>query len=79
MSHVEYVLYDLLDTAGVRLVETRKLPDHLNACFHAPSRTIYVSTVIDSAPRVSAIAHELGHAYFDHDCSTSRAEREADE
>lgn len=66
MSYVEYVLDELLDDAGVRLVETRKLPDFLNACFHKSSRAIYVSTVIDSATRVSAIAHELGKSTLSH-------------
>lgn len=79
MSTVERRLERLIADAGVRIVETGRLTRSLNACYHEPSRTIIVRWGLDPVTRVCAIAHELGHAHYGHDCSSARAEREADE
>lgn len=79
MSNVEARLDALVQQMGVTIVESGKLGSFLNACFHEPTRTIIVRTGLDPATRVCAIAHELGHAHYGHDCSSPRAECEADE
>lgn len=79
MNTVEARLEQLTQDMGVTIVETPKLECVFNACFHLPSRTIIVHSGLDPATRTCAIAHELGHAYYGHDCSTPGAERQADE
>lgn len=79
MSQIERRLEKLIDDAGIRIVETGRLSSDLNACYHEPSQTIVIRWGLDPVTRRCAIAHELGHAYYGHDCSSQRAEREADE
>lgn len=79
MSLLESRLEELINRAGVRIVETSQLKGDLNACYHAPSQTIIVQWNLDPVTRRCAIAHELGHAHYGHDCSTQRAEIEADD
>ncbi|KXI15225.1 hypothetical protein HMPREF3227_02516 [Corynebacterium sp. CMW7794] len=79
MSPIEERLHDLLDQAGVELVETGRLDVRYNACYHHATGTIIVRSGLDPATRICAIGHELGHAANGDDCSTARAERLADE
>lgn len=79
MSNVEARLDALVQQMGVTVIETSKLGSTLNACFHQPTHTIFVRFGLDPVTRTCAIAHELGHAHYGHDCSHPRAEREADE
>jgi hypothetical protein len=79
MNDTEQRLEHLLHQFDVRLVETGALTPRMNACWHPLTRTIYARHGLDSVTRVCAIAHELGHAYHNHDCSTPDNEREADE
>ncbi|RSZ61511.1 ImmA/IrrE family metallo-endopeptidase [Corynebacterium hylobatis] len=68
-----------LASLGVHLVESGRLNDSLNAAYHHDTRTIVVRWGLDPVTRRCAIAHELGHAHWGHDCSTPRYERDADE
>lgn len=79
MSVVEERLESRLEELGVSLVERSDLRVDLNACYHDETRSIVVQWGLDPVTRRCAIAHELGHAEFGHDCSSPRAEREADE
>ncbi len=79
MSNVEARLETLAQTIGVNVVESNKLGSFLNACFHKSTQTIIVRRSLDPATRKCAIAHELGHAHYGHDCSSPRTKREADE
>lgn len=79
MTPVEAKLEDLAQTMGVTIFETSKLGSHLNACFHPLTKTVFVRMALDPATKICAIAHELGHVYYGHSCSSPRAEREADE
>lgn len=79
MSNIEDRLHDLALEAGIELIETRELDARFNAVFHSPSRRVFVRSGLDPATRVCAIAHELGHAANNDTCSSSRAERLADE
>ncbi|OFR68624.1 ImmA/IrrE family metallo-endopeptidase [Corynebacterium sp. HMSC078H07] len=79
MSPIEERLHDLLDQAGVELVETGRLDVRYNACYHHATGTIIMRSGLDPATRICAIGHELGHAANGDDCSTAQAERLADE
>lgn len=79
MSPTEERLAQLLDAAGVELVESSRLDARLNACFHASKRVVFVRRGLDPATRACAVAHELGHAAAGDTCSSPRAERLADE
>ena len=79
MNDAEQRLEHLLHQFDVRLVETGALTPRMNACWHPLTRTIYARHGLDPITRVCAVAHELGHAYHNHDCSTPDNEREADE
>lgn len=79
MSPVEAALETLAHTMGITVIETSKLGSTLNACFHPPTQTIFIKIGLDPVTRRCAIAHELGHAHYGHDCSTPGAERQADE
>ncbi|WBT08817.1 ImmA/IrrE family metallo-endopeptidase [Corynebacterium sp. SCR221107] len=79
MSAVEDRLEAMCERMGVKLIERPDLRVDLNACWHADSRSIVVRWGLDPVTRRCAIAHELGHADAGHDCSSPRAEREADE
>lgn len=79
MSRVEERLEALAEDMGVRLVETGRLSPELNACFHAPTMTVFVRHGLDPVTRRCAIAHELGHAQAGDECSSPRAEKTADE
>ncbi|CAB0486626.1 ImmA/IrrE family metallo-endopeptidase [Corynebacterium diphtheriae] len=79
MSPVEAALETLAHTMGITVIETSKLGSTLNACFHPASQTIFIKIGLDPVTRRCAIAHELGHAHYGHDCSTPGAERQADE
>lgn len=79
MNTVEARLERLIQDMGITIVETPKLEMSLNACFHLQTSTIIVNSGLDPATRTCAIAHELGHAYYGHDCSTSFAEYQADQ
>lgn len=79
MSNVEDRLQDLLVERGVSLVETDMLDARFNAVYYAESQIIIVRSTLDPVTRVCAIAHELGHAVNNDSCSSSRAERLADE
>ncbi|WP_245527435.1 ImmA/IrrE family metallo-endopeptidase [Corynebacterium lipophiloflavum] len=76
---IEQRLDALVESMGVRIVETGKLSPDLNACFHAASNTVFVRWGLDPVTRRCAIAHELGHVHSGDTCSTERAERLADE
>lgn len=79
MSSVEAALETLAHTMGITVIETSKLGSTLNACFHPPTQTIFIKIGLDPVTRCCAIAHELGHAHYGHNCSTPGAERQADE
>lgn len=79
MSPVEAALETLAHTMGITVIETSKLGSTLTACFHPASQTIFIKIGLDPVTRRCAIAHELGHAHYGHDCSTPGAERQADE
>lgn len=79
MNDVEQRLEFLLRQFNVHLVEMEALTPRMNACWHPLTRTIYARHGLDPVTRVCAIAHELGHVYHSHDCSTPDNEREADE
>lgn len=79
MSPVEAALETLAHTMGITVIETSKLGSTLNACFHPASQTIFIKIGLDPVTRRCAIAHELGHAHYGHNCSTPGAERQADE
>lgn len=79
MSAIERRLEELVEEMGLRLVETGRLSPSLNACYHAGSNTVLVRWGLDLVTRRCAIAHELGHAHHGDTCSTTRAERGADE
>lgn len=79
MSPVEAALETLAHTMGITVIETSKLGSTLNACFHPPTQTIFIKIGLDPVTRRCAIAHELGHAHYGHDCSTPGAERQDDE
>lgn len=70
---------DLALSMGITVVESRRLDISYNAVFYRPGRAVYVRAGLDPVTRACAVAHELGHAYYAHDCSTPQAEREADE
>lgn len=72
-------LENLATTMGIRIVESNRLDRRLNACWHAPSQTIFVRYNLDPVTWRCAVAHELGHAHNGDECSTERAERAADE
>lgn len=71
-------LHDIAHEMGVRIIFTTKLCGRLNACWHKPTRSIFISKHLDPVTARCALAHELGHATLGHDCSTKAAEREAD-
>ncbi|MFC7431022.1 MULTISPECIES: ImmA/IrrE family metallo-endopeptidase [unclassified Agrococcus] len=52
-------------------------PDVL-AVTNTVNGTISYAWGLTHSEQRSVIAHELGHAYYGHDCTTERAEREAD-
>lgn len=79
MSSVEAALESLSHEMGITVIETSKLGSTLNACFHPPTQTIFIKIGLDPVTRRCAIAHELGHAHYGHNCSTPGAERQADE
>lgn len=79
MSPTGERLAQLLDAAGVELVESSRLDARLNACFHAGTRVVFVRRGLDPATRACAVAHELGNAAAGDTCSSPRAERLADE
>ncbi|CAB0831829.1 ImmA/IrrE family metallo-endopeptidase [Corynebacterium diphtheriae] len=79
MSPVEAALETLAHNMGITVIETSKLGSTLNACFHPASQTIFIKIGLDPVTRRCAIAHELGHAHYGHNCSTPGAERQADE
>lgn len=79
MSPVEAALETLAHNMGITVIETSKLGSTLNACFHPPTQTIFIKIGLDPVTRRCAIAHELGHAHYGHDCPTPGAERQADE
>lgn len=79
MSAVEDRLEAVCERMGVKLIERPDLRVDLNACWHADTRSIVVRWGLDPVTRRCAIAHELGHADAGHDCSSPRAERDADE
>lgn len=79
MSPVEAALETLAHNMGITVIETSKLGSTLNACFHPPTQTIFIKIGLDPVTRRCAIAHELGHAHYGHNCSTPGAERQADE
>lgn len=78
MTSQESRLEQLLEKHEISLIETSRLRPTLNACWHKPSRTIYLRKGIDPTTRRCAIAHEIGHALHEDDCSSPRAERDAD-
>ncbi len=79
MSGIEERLEALVESMGLRLVESSRLSADLNACYHAASGIILVRWGLDPVTRRCAIAHELGHAWAGDTCSNPRAERAADE
>ena len=78
MSAVEDRLDMLTEKFKARVVETHRLDQTLNACYVAKKHVIYVRKNLDPVTRTCAIAHELGHAFYGHDCSTPRFEYQAD-
>lgn len=79
MNDLDRRLTELIDQEHVTVIETGKLAGHLNAAYHPDSKLIFVRWGLDDVTRRCAIAHELGHAYHGHDCSTPAHERIADE
>jgi Zn-dependent peptidase ImmA (M78 family) len=47
-------------------------------CYVPELRRIYFDLSLTAAERRSAVAHELGHHHYGHDCSTPANERQAD-
>ena len=78
MSSIERRLESLIEQAGVLVVVSPHLSLSLNSCYLSESRTIYVRRGLDPITYTCAVAHELGHAYYDHDCSAPRFEYQAD-
>lgn len=78
MSEIEDRLGRLAEQLRVEVVETVELTARMNACYVAASGVIYVRKNLDPVTRACAIAHELGHAFYGHECSTPRFERVAD-
>lgn len=79
MPNPDDLLLDIAHEMGVRIIYTSKLHDGLNACWHKPSRSIFISKHLDPVTLRCALAHELGHATLGHECSTPGAERKADQ
>ena len=78
MSKIEEQLENLAATMNIHLIRSKRLDVSLNAAWHPTSRTILIRNNLDPTTRVCAIAHELGHAHYGHDCSDPRFERAAD-
>ena len=49
----------------------------VRAFYDMPSKTIYISRRLTSLEKFCALAHELGHVHYGHDCSTQSAEDQA--
>lgn len=79
MSSIETQLEKLATTMGIQLINSNRLDIAFNAVWHPTTKTIVVRYGLDPTTRVCAIAHELGHAHYGHNCSNEQAEREADE
>ncbi|WP_427870584.1 ImmA/IrrE family metallo-endopeptidase [Leucobacter luti] len=47
--------------------------------YDRPTKSIYLSRRLTQVEARCTLAHELGHAYYDHDCSTARTEDQANE
>lgn len=78
MYHLDEKLDDLAWEMGISVITTGKLSSALNACYHHSSRIILVRQGLDPVTRRCALAHELGHAHYEDDCSTPQAELRAD-
>lgn len=50
----------------------------MRACWDEDARTITIRIDLTLAEKKDALAHELGHAYYGHRCSTPANERAAD-
>ena len=75
---IEQQLENLAVVMNVQLVHSKRLDISLNAAWHPTTRTILIRHNLDPATRVCAIAHELGHAHYGHNCSAPRFEYQAD-
>lgn len=64
-------------TLHVRVVGAH-LPDGILGFYDRDEGVIYFEITLSYDERRSVIAHELGHAYYGHDCDTQRAEDQAD-
>lgn len=61
---------------GVRVVRASLRADELG--LYSPARhTIYLDLTLTRAQFIETLAHELGHAYYGHDCSSPQSERQA--
>lgn len=73
-------LDQLADALGVAVVETPYLDDGLNGQYLHHRRLILLRHGLDPWTRKSALAHELGHAYYgDNIHGDPRLERRADQ
>jgi Zn-dependent peptidase ImmA (M78 family) len=54
------------------------LPGDLLAMYVPALARIYFDLRLTAAERRSAVAHEIGHAHYGHDCTTAANERQAD-
>lgn len=63
--------------AGIS-VHGSHLTDDKIGCYVPDLRRIYFDLSLTAAERRSAVAHELGHAHYGHDCDTDANERQAD-
>lgn len=63
--------------AGVKVLFTRMPPPLLGAYLHR-LRCIYLDLELTYSKRRTVLAHELGHAFYGHDCDSETNERLAD-
>jgi Zn-dependent peptidase ImmA (M78 family) len=73
-------LFDLAHREGIRIVRSR-LPKGVLGCWLPRQHTIHLDAGLTRVEARTVLAHELGHAYHGHLCSTSPTHRrvEADE
>lgn len=62
---------------GLR-VHAVHMPEGILGYYSPTEQRIYFDLSLTPRERRSVVAHELGHAYHGHDCSTPRNERQAD-
>lgn len=61
---------------GIR-VHAAHLPDGILGLYSPEESRVYFDFALTPFERTTTIAHELGHAHFDHHCDSERNERQA--